>query len=67
MEELGKIAREAGIQLAATDTEKRNAGLLAIAKALEENKEAIAAANQQDMKRSQEENLGAPFTQTAHL
>ncbi len=61
MEELGKIAREAGIQLAATDTEKRNAGLLAIANALEENKEALAAANQVDMKRSQEENLGAPL------
>ncbi|MBU4438240.1 MAG: glutamate-5-semialdehyde dehydrogenase [Acetobacterium sp.] len=61
MEELGKIAREAGIQLAATNTEKRNAGLLAIAKALEENKDTIITANQEDMKRSQEENLGAPL------
>lgn len=61
MEERGKIGREAGIQLAATDGQQRNAGLQAIAKALETNKDAIAAANQVDMKRSQEENLGAPL------
>ena len=61
MEQLGKIAREAGILLAATDTEKRNAGLLAIAKALQENTDAIVAANQADMKRSKEEQLGAPL------
>ena len=61
MEQRGKIARNAGILLAATDGQKRNAGLLAIAKALETNKAAIAAANQTDMKRSQEEKLGAPL------
>ncbi len=61
MEERGKIARAAGILLAATDGQKRNAGLLAIANALEKNKDAIIAANQADMKRSQEENLGAPL------
>ncbi|URN85241.1 glutamate-5-semialdehyde dehydrogenase [Acetobacterium wieringae] len=61
MEQCGKIAREAGILLAATDGQLRNAGLLAIANALEENKEALAVANQVDMKRSQEENLGAPL------
>lgn len=61
MEERGKIAREAGILLAATDGNTRNAGLLAIAKALKENEAAIIAANQADMKRSQEEDLGAPL------
>ncbi|MBC3805070.1 glutamate-5-semialdehyde dehydrogenase [Acetobacterium fimetarium] len=61
MHERGKIARAAGIQLAATDSQTRNAGLLAIAKALEENTAAIIAANQEDMKRSQEENLAAPL------
>lgn len=61
MEERGKIAREAGILLAATNGQTRNAGLLAVAQALEANKDAIIAANQADMKRSQEENLGAPL------
>ncbi|WP_279233328.1 glutamate-5-semialdehyde dehydrogenase [Acetobacterium tundrae] len=61
MEERGKIAEDAGILLAATDGNTRNAGLLAIAKALKENETAIIAANQEDMKRSQEESLGAPL------
>lgn len=61
MEERGKIARDAGILLAATDGAARNAGLLAVANALEANKDAIIAANEEDMKRSQEENLGAPL------
>ena len=60
MEQRGKIARDAGILLAATDGQKRNAGLLAIAQALETNKEAIAAANQADMKRSGRTAGGAP-------
>lgn len=61
VEQRGKIARDAGILLAATDGQKRNAGLLAIAQALETRQKAIAAANQADMKRSQEEQLGAPL------
>ncbi|AFA49421.1 glutamate-5-semialdehyde dehydrogenase [Acetobacterium woodii] len=61
MEERGKIARDAGILLAATNGEMRNEGLKAIAKALEANQDAIIAANQTDMKRSQDENLGAPL------
>lgn len=61
MEERGKIARDAGILLAATDGAARNAGLLAVANALEANKDLIIAANEEDMKRSQEENLGAPL------
>jgi glutamate-5-semialdehyde dehydrogenase len=61
MQERGKIARAAGIQLAATDNHTRNAGLLAIAEALKENAAAIIAANQEDIRRSQEENLAAPL------
>lgn len=61
MDERGKIARDASILLAATDGKTRNAGLLAIAKGLEANTAALIAANNEDMKRSQAENLGAPL------
>lgn len=61
MDERGKIARDASILLAATNGETRNAGLKAIAKGLEENTAAIIAANNEDIKRSQAENLGAPL------
>jgi glutamate-5-semialdehyde dehydrogenase len=61
MEERGKLAREAGIKLAATDTKTRNQALLAIAKGLETHKAEILAANEADLKRSQAENLAAPL------
>lgn len=59
--ERGKMAKMAGIKLSATDTATRNAALLAIADALDANKEAIFAANQADYDRSTAENLAAPL------
>ncbi|MGV8905546.1 MAG: glutamate-5-semialdehyde dehydrogenase [Acetobacterium sp.] len=61
MTQRGKIARDASIPLAATSGKVRNAALLAIAKGLETNTAALIAANNEDMKRSQAENLGAPM------
>lgn len=61
MLERGKIAKKAGIQLSATDTQTRNAALSAIADALAANRTALIAANQADYKRSMEENLAAPL------
>ena len=61
MYERGKIARQAGIQLSATDTQTRNSALLAIARAMAENQERIIKANQLDYKKSQEEGLAQPL------
>jgi glutamate-5-semialdehyde dehydrogenase len=61
MNERGKIGRHAGLLLAATNGDIRNLGLLSIANALNDNRDAIILANEKDMKRSQDENLGAPL------
>lgn len=61
MKNRGKIARNAGILLAATHEDIRNKGLLSIAKGLEENKAALIAANKKDIERSIEEQLETPL------
>lgn len=52
-----KMVKEASIRLAATDTALKNKALLAIAEALERNKEAIIEANKEDLERSKEESI----------
>ena len=54
-------AKKASIALAALSTEKKNAALDAVAKALVEHKNEIIAANQKDLERSEGENLAAPL------
>lgn len=61
MEKRGKIARDAGIQLAALDTNTRHQALLAIAQALKNRKKEILMANQLDLKRSEQEGLDKPL------
>lgn len=61
MKTRGKIARDAGILLAATHEDLRNNGLLSIAEGLKENKKALIAANKKDIERSIKENLEAPL------
>ena len=54
-------AKAASIQLGAVDTAVKDAALAAVAKALQANSDAIAAANRADLDRSERENLAAPL------
>lgn len=54
-------AKQAAIQLAAVDTETKNAALASIARAIEAGRKQIAAANQADLARAANENLAAPL------
>ncbi|MGH1485141.1 MAG: glutamate-5-semialdehyde dehydrogenase [Cellvibrionaceae bacterium] len=54
---LGKDAREASRQIAAANTGKKNAALLAIADALNTNRPALLAANKQDMQQGEQDGL----------
>ncbi len=56
-----KMAREASILLSATSSEIKNNALITIAKALEEYKEEIFSANQEDCERSLKEEISAPL------
>lgn len=57
---IAQAAKEASFLLAASPAEKRNAALSAVADALEAAKEAIFAANAQDMEAAKAEGLAAP-------
>jgi glutamate-5-semialdehyde dehydrogenase len=59
--EMAQSAKEAALGLAACDSTLKNRGLEQIAQTLEQNKEAVIQANQEDLKRSQQENLPAPL------
>lgn len=61
MIEAAKMAREASIQLAAMSTEQKNNALNAIMEALNDNIEAIKAANHTDISNSEEEKIAAPL------
>ncbi|MFA5784049.1 MAG: glutamate-5-semialdehyde dehydrogenase [Phycisphaerae bacterium] len=59
--QLAQAARAASIKLAAVDTETKNAALAQIAEALRDNSAQIIAANNEDLKKAQAENLAAPL------
>lgn len=59
--EIARTAKAASINMAAYDTELKNKALDRIARALEEKKESIIRANQEDLDRSERENLAAPL------
>jgi glutamate-5-semialdehyde dehydrogenase len=54
-------AKQASIRLAGINGEVKNRALSAIAQCLDENRAGIIAANQEDLKRAQKENLAAPL------
>ena len=58
--ETAQAARQAGFALAASASDKRSGALEAIAGALEKNREAIFAANAQDLENAKAEGLAAP-------
>ncbi len=59
MQALGKEARKAARFIAAADTGVKNQALLAIAKALDANRDKLLAANQKDMEQARQEGLDA--------
>lgn len=61
IKDLAQQAKQASIQLAATPTELKNKALHTIAQKLTTHASEIAAANAQDVARSEQENLEAPL------
>lgn len=59
--EMAQSAKEAALRLAACDTNLKNKALEQIAQTLEQNKELIIRANQEDLSRSGQEKLAAPL------
>lgn len=59
--EMGTETRDASRKLAALSYEDRQSALAAIADALDQNREVIFAANEQDLKAAEETNLAAPL------
>jgi glutamate-5-semialdehyde dehydrogenase len=59
--ERSMAAKKASIQLAAADTRTKQEALTAIAQALDENRDAIIAANREDLRVSEENRLAGPL------
>ena len=61
MTETASRAKEAALRLAAAKADTKNQAIAGIASALQENREAILAANRADLERSEEEQLAPPL------
>lgn len=59
--EVAYLAKKASIKLAAADTELKNKALKEISRLIEVRKEEIFKANQEDLQRSEKENLASPL------
>ena len=59
-QEIARRARQASFALAASSAQVRDGALLAVADALQDGKEAIFAANAQDLEAAKAEGLSAP-------
>jgi glutamate-5-semialdehyde dehydrogenase len=59
--QMAKRAKEASIQMAALETDMKNKALLAIAEALDKKRTTIIKANQEDVARSEQEQLALPL------
>jgi glutamate-5-semialdehyde dehydrogenase len=59
--EVAHLAKKASIKLAAADTELKNKALKEISRLIEVRKEEIFKANQEDLQRSEKENLASPL------
>ncbi len=67
MQSLGKQAREASRHLAQATTEDKNAALLATAEALDNKRQALLAANDEDMKAGAARQLDAALCRATTL
>lgn len=67
MQSVGQAAREASRAMAKANTQKKNRALVAIAQTIEENRDAIKAANAKDMARGQENGLDAALLDRLEL
>jgi glutamate-5-semialdehyde dehydrogenase len=61
IQDIAARARQASTRLAAATTEQKNQALEAICAALQDNAQAIIAANQDDLTRAEQENLAKPL------
>ena len=61
IKEVAYLAKKASIKLAASDTELKDKALKEISRLIELRKEDIFKANQEDLQRSEEENLSSPL------
>jgi len=59
--QIARLARQAARQMAVLKSEQKDAALMGIADALQQNTEKIIAANQLDLARSEQEGLAAPL------
>ncbi|MGV0818623.1 glutamate-5-semialdehyde dehydrogenase [Martelella sp. AMO21009] len=67
MADLGRRARKAAAALAIAPTETKNAALAAMADAIEANRDAILAANRQDVARAKENGVAGSFIDRLEL
>src|SRR5690554_7991713 len=67
MQSVGQAAREASRAMAKAHTQKKNRALVAIAQTIEENRDAIKAANAKDIARGQENGLDAALLDRLQL
>ena len=67
MQSVGQAAREASRAMAKANTQKKNRALVAIAQTIEENRDAIKAANAKDMARGQKNGLDAALLDRLEL
>lgn len=67
MQQIGQQARGASADIAKADSGMKNRALLAIADAIEANRDALAVANQKDMQRGQENGLDAAMLDRLEL
>ncbi len=61
IQDIAARARQASTRLAAATTEQKNLALEAVCAALQDNAQAIIAANQDDLTRAEQENLAKPL------
>lgn len=61
IKEVAYLAKKASIKLAAADTELKNKALKELSRLIEVRKEEIFKANQEDLQRSEKENLASPL------
>src|SRR5690554_1506678 len=67
MQSVGQAAREASRAMAKANTQKKNRALVAIAQTIEENRDAIIAANAKDMARGPDHGLDAALLDRLEL
>ncbi len=67
MQSVGQAARAASRQMAAAETEARNRALLAMARAIDAAREALAAANAEDLARGRDHGLDAALLDRLEL